>query len=293
MSQRYTSYERDSNGGDEAQARRYQSRWTRFSQPDPFDGSYHMADPQSFNRYSYVGNDPVNHTDPSGLEECAYSVVSCIVEYQDLTVQSISGDFLSLLGPSFWGNAGPAMPIGPTPVGDPVGGGGNGGEPGQNPTQQENKDCYAFADEVERLLRTMPATQSSEVAGILLERFANSGKEFGSNGFRPEFADHNGTPNQARHYAGGFAAGFYGNEWVGSTLSAAITNAVRETTYIPLPLGQSSIIVPFPLPPNENQKVDRALNYAAAKHGGRMEEGKISPLRLADLIRKEICNPRP
>lgn len=37
---RYTSYERDSNGGDEAMYRRYQSYWNRFSQPDPYDGSY-------------------------------------------------------------------------------------------------------------------------------------------------------------------------------------------------------------------------------------------------------------
>lgn len=67
MSRRYTSYERDVNGGDDAQMRRYQSRWTRFSQPDPWDGSYDMSDPQSFNRYSYVQNDPVNFVDPSGL----------------------------------------------------------------------------------------------------------------------------------------------------------------------------------------------------------------------------------
>lgn len=69
MSRRYTSYERDGNGGDEAQMRRYQSRWTRFSQPDPFDGSYNLSAPQSFNRYAYVGNDPVNHIDPRGLDD--------------------------------------------------------------------------------------------------------------------------------------------------------------------------------------------------------------------------------
>ena len=28
-----------------------------------------IADPQSFNRYAYVGNDPLNFVDPSGLEE--------------------------------------------------------------------------------------------------------------------------------------------------------------------------------------------------------------------------------
>jgi RHS repeat-associated protein len=65
--QRYTTYTRDSNGGDDAMFRRYQSSWNRFAQPDPYDGSYSLTDPQSFNRYAYVQNDPVNFVDPTGL----------------------------------------------------------------------------------------------------------------------------------------------------------------------------------------------------------------------------------
>jgi RHS repeat-associated protein len=57
---KFPSYERDGNGSDDAQARRYHGYWNRFSQPDPFDGSYDLSNPQSFNRYSYVQNDPVN-----------------------------------------------------------------------------------------------------------------------------------------------------------------------------------------------------------------------------------------
>src|SRR5258707_1464215 len=49
--------------------RRYQSYWNRFSQPDPYDGSYNITDPQSFNRYTYAQNDPVNFVDPSGLQD--------------------------------------------------------------------------------------------------------------------------------------------------------------------------------------------------------------------------------
>jgi RHS repeat-associated protein len=64
----FTTYERDTVGGmDEAMARRYHGWWSRFSQPDPYDGSYSLADPQSFNRYSYVQSDPVSFTDPSGM----------------------------------------------------------------------------------------------------------------------------------------------------------------------------------------------------------------------------------
>jgi RHS repeat-associated protein len=41
----------------------WQGRWTT---PDPYIGSMSMADPQSFNRYAYCYNDPVNFVDPDG-----------------------------------------------------------------------------------------------------------------------------------------------------------------------------------------------------------------------------------
>jgi hypothetical protein len=44
---RYTSYERDVNGSDDAMMRRYHGYWNHFDQPDPYDGSYDFADPQS------------------------------------------------------------------------------------------------------------------------------------------------------------------------------------------------------------------------------------------------------
>ncbi|HEV2837008.1 MAG TPA: RHS repeat-associated core domain-containing protein, partial [Pyrinomonadaceae bacterium] len=45
----------------------YAGKWHRFTQPDPYDGAYDLTDPQSFNRYAYVQNDPVNFVDPTGL----------------------------------------------------------------------------------------------------------------------------------------------------------------------------------------------------------------------------------
>ena len=65
---RFTSYERDGNGGDDAMMRRYAGKWHRFNQPDPSDSSYDLTNPQSFNRYAYVNNDPVNFVDPLGLD---------------------------------------------------------------------------------------------------------------------------------------------------------------------------------------------------------------------------------
>jgi RHS repeat-associated protein len=64
---KFTTYDRDSNGGDEAMFRRYAPKQDRFAQPDPYDGSYSLANPQSLNRYAYTENDPVNFVDPLGL----------------------------------------------------------------------------------------------------------------------------------------------------------------------------------------------------------------------------------
>ena len=42
-----------------------QSRWLR---PDPYNGSYDITNPQSFNRYAYAMNNPLAYVDPSGLD---------------------------------------------------------------------------------------------------------------------------------------------------------------------------------------------------------------------------------
>ncbi len=61
----FTSYERDAeSGNDYALARSYANMQGRFLAPDPLEG--HVGDPQSWNRYTYVENDPINLSDPSG-----------------------------------------------------------------------------------------------------------------------------------------------------------------------------------------------------------------------------------
>ncbi len=47
--------------------RKKESQAGRWTSPDPYKGSMSLTDPRSFNRYSYVGNQPTNHVDPSGL----------------------------------------------------------------------------------------------------------------------------------------------------------------------------------------------------------------------------------
>ncbi len=60
-----------STGLDYAWNRYYSSTWGRFTSADPYRASGGPADPQSWNRYSYVQNDPVNYGDPMGLQRQA------------------------------------------------------------------------------------------------------------------------------------------------------------------------------------------------------------------------------
>jgi len=53
-----------------AQFRQYNQTQGRWMQPDPYSGSYDFSNPQSFNRYSYVLNNPLSLIDPTGLD-CA------------------------------------------------------------------------------------------------------------------------------------------------------------------------------------------------------------------------------
>jgi len=66
---RFTSYDRSATTGlDYANNRHYDSQQGRFTQVDPIGmNSTSLANPQTLNLYAYCANDPINHTDPSGL----------------------------------------------------------------------------------------------------------------------------------------------------------------------------------------------------------------------------------
>jgi RHS repeat-associated protein len=66
---RFTSYDRSPiTGLDYAVNRTYDSKQGRFTQVDPLGmGAVSLGSPQTLNLYAYCGNDPINHTDPSGL----------------------------------------------------------------------------------------------------------------------------------------------------------------------------------------------------------------------------------
>jgi RHS repeat-associated protein len=65
---KFATYYRDATTAlDYANQRYYGRTFGRCLTVDPYGSSANPSDPQSWNRYSYVQNDPVNFNDPSGL----------------------------------------------------------------------------------------------------------------------------------------------------------------------------------------------------------------------------------
>jgi RHS repeat-associated protein len=144
---RFTTYERDANGGDDAMMRRYHGAQRTFTQPDPFDGSCSLADPQSLNRYAYTQNDPVNLVDPTGLnmasiENCVTISVDSggtVVRYRECWTQIIIFD----TDPS--PNPGTRDPI------DPPATGGGGNPQNAKPTPQQQTPEYCLSDFIDAM----------------------------------------------------------------------------------------------------------------------------------------------
>lgn len=66
--EKFTGYMRDAETGLDYSDQRYHSPGTgRFLTTDP-SSTAHPTDPNSWNQYAYVGGDPINRTDPAGLD---------------------------------------------------------------------------------------------------------------------------------------------------------------------------------------------------------------------------------
>jgi RHS repeat-associated protein len=76
---KYAGTERDSNGLDHTWWRKLESTSGRWTSPDPYKGSMSIGDPQSFNRYSYVENDPATAIE---LQQ-AFSGISSTISRKD------------------------------------------------------------------------------------------------------------------------------------------------------------------------------------------------------------------
>jgi RHS repeat-associated protein len=67
---KFATYFRDGYGQDYADQRYYTAVAGRFWSPDPTMDGVDYSNPQSWNGYAYVGGDPINFGDPSGLTDC-------------------------------------------------------------------------------------------------------------------------------------------------------------------------------------------------------------------------------
>jgi RHS repeat-associated protein len=88
--EKFTGYYRDAVTGssgtlfdirrDYADQRYHQSGVGRFMTPDPSSGSVSAADPGSWNRYAYVGGDPVNRVDPTKRKPGGVDVTTTVLD---------------------------------------------------------------------------------------------------------------------------------------------------------------------------------------------------------------------
>jgi RHS repeat-associated protein len=131
--QKYALLERDDvTGLDHTTWRKYESFSGRWTSPDPYGGSMSIANPQSFNRYSYTQNDPINSIDPTGLMTCfGYHVY--ILHFENGRL--IGVDYLGFLPVYCWDD-------GPIGGGGPGGGGPGGGPSGRVPLTKKDQKTY-------------------------------------------------------------------------------------------------------------------------------------------------------
>ena len=95
----FAMLDQDKSSDDHAMFREYSNISGRWMSPDPYSGSYNIYNPQSFNRYSYVMNNPLGYVDPLGLggqqkvdtsvgsgnacdpTSSAYNLADCLIVY--------------------------------------------------------------------------------------------------------------------------------------------------------------------------------------------------------------------
>lgn len=84
---KFTGHERDSSATDYMHARYYSPGWGRFLSVDPYlDIEQTMKNPQKWNRYAYVRNNPIRYTDPTGMDEDIGPETATIVNNSQQTV---------------------------------------------------------------------------------------------------------------------------------------------------------------------------------------------------------------
>jgi len=93
----FTTYQRDSESGlDYAMVRYYDSSAARFCSADPVGGQ--VDDPQTWNRYTYARNDPIDLTDPSGQGFLSWLIDALLIGADILTSGFFAPETAAILG---------------------------------------------------------------------------------------------------------------------------------------------------------------------------------------------------
>ena len=288
--------------------RRY-NRWhLRFDQPDPYSGSYDMTDPQSFNRYSYVQNDPVNFVDPLGLNpqdpqvhrrrclkvhESRHRRLSPRVHWTRL--QQIPG--ITGLEPQRVATLSLGRRLRLTTVMVRV------VEADANRGLKSRMIALHLQTRLILLLRRRLPMRNSYQGCI-------NGSQIGTifvsllRGFRPEFVDRGSSPNQVRHAVGAITAGhaggvtaFYGPPGSYNVVLKATLRAVNEREYEYDSYTVTGAIAPgipstgYVRAPARESGADIALNGVAVPIGFNLGFGQTGRNEIGNLIRSQICNP--
>ncbi|MGH8613970.1 MAG: RHS repeat domain-containing protein [Gammaproteobacteria bacterium] len=299
-SRKFTGYERDwATNLDYAKARTYTRYRGRFLQPDPLGvGAADVTNPQSLNRYGYVGNDPANFVDPSGLTSEAP-----IIRIETWERHSVDSWFLwhYLFG---WGGSHFVQPI----VGE-VGGGLDLhiGEPAQQQT-----GCEAFVDRIVRYSQQQYQTYGAEsgqnkVAQALINAPFKSPRSFldGSpvnyrdegqiTGFKPELTANNQGHDAFRHIqaSAGFSMATAG---IGGSAMVSLDSAQSIVRGMPgVVVGTHHVKNPFYYPNASLEEItaikdDLAGIKVGAALVGAFKVGKFDGFGAE--LRDILCQPR-
>jgi len=111
VNQKFTGKERDQETGlDFFGARYYGSALGRFTSPDPVTGTLvHVIDPQRWNMYAYVRNNPLAFTDPDGRDAIAVGFKTLAVHAGHAALISVHRDGSATFGS--YGPRGGGIPV--------------------------------------------------------------------------------------------------------------------------------------------------------------------------------------
>jgi RHS repeat-associated protein len=141
----YATYRKDTASAHYyAWHRYYSATWGRFSSPDPYVMSGGLTNPQGWNRYSYVANDPVNFHDPAGLHAQRPVVVTppITVTAWVSPLETMMGTYGAEFGGAGWGD----IAGGPSHLMEPEGAGGGGGPAAKGVISNKREAKEALSD---------------------------------------------------------------------------------------------------------------------------------------------------